>query len=182
MKKLSTNTSLMSLVLGTALILYALTFIGGGTEATIIGVFGIVFGVAYIFSGLLTILNISNSAVEITKGSISIAAFPLFKFIFYLIIIIVAASSLDATNWILLILLLIASLATVIMGVASFFTNKEQLLKVLRLAIYVFIGLLVIIMVFPVGGGTASIGDLSILDILFLACYYLITKPIIEGK
>ena len=98
MKKISNNISLIALVLGAIMILYSLGYISGGGTATVIGIFGLLFGIAYIFAAVLTMLNVSNTAVDLTKTCIYIAAFPLFMFVYYLCLVIQAADFLTITT------------------------------------------------------------------------------------
>ena len=104
MKKLTSNTSLVAFVLGALLILFALSFIAMGGEATVIGIFGLLSGIAYVLGGIFVTLNLSDKAITLTKDIIFIVAFPLFIFVYYLIIVIEAADVLSVTNWILSIL------------------------------------------------------------------------------
>ena len=46
----------------------------------------------------------------------------------------------------------------------------------------VFIGLLVVLLVFPINGGIAAIGDVLILDVLYIVCYFLIVKLTINDE
>ena len=180
MKKLSNNISLVALILGAIMILYSLSYITIGSTATVIGVFGLLFGIAYIFGAILTILNVSNPAVELTKAGIYIAAFPLFIFVFYLCIVIQASDMLTITNWILIILLLVTSLSAAAFGIIALINKSSAIKKISNLAVLGFIGLLVIILVFPVGDAAQVLGGLSLVDVFFILGYFLVTKPFTE--
>ena len=182
MKKLSSNTSLVAFVLGALLILFALSFIAIGGEATVIGIFGLLSGIAYVLGGIFVTLNLSDKAITLTKDIIFIVAFPLFIFVYYLIIVIEAANALSVTNWILSILLLISALSAVVCGIITLVGNNEMVKKIANLSILLFIGIMVILLVFPLGGGAggAALGDLSLVQIFFIAGYFLITKPFLE--
>lgn len=182
MKKLTSNTSLVAFVLGALLILFALSFIAIGGEATVIGIFGLLSGIVYVLGGIFVTLNLSDKAITLTKDIIFIVAFPLFIFVYYLIIVIEAADALSVTNWILSILLLISALSAVVCGIITLVGNNEMVKKIANLSILLFIGIMVILLVFPLGGGAggAAIGDLSLVQIFFIAGYFLITKPFVE--
>ena len=182
MKKLTSNTSLVAFVLGALLILFALSFIANGGEATVIGIFGLLSGIAYVLGGVFVTLNLSDKAITLTKDIIFIVAFPLFIFVYYLIIVIEAADVLSVTNWILAILLLISALSAVVCGIITLVGNNEMVKKIANLSILLFIGIMVILLVFPLGGreGGAAIGELSLVQIFFIAGYFLITKPFLE--
>ena len=180
MKKLSNNTSLVALVLGAIMILYSLAFISRGRTATAIGIFGLLFGIAYIFAAVLTILNISNSAVDLTKSCIYIAAFPVFMFVFYLCRVIQESDFLTITNWIIIILLLVAALCAASCGIISLVGKNAMIKKISNLSLLIFIGLLIIMLVFPIGDAANTLGNLSLVDVLFIFCYFLITNPMAE--
>lgn len=181
MKKLFSNTSLVAIVLGALLILFALSFIARGGEATVIGIFGLLCGIAYILGGVFVILNLTDKAIVLTKDIIFIAAFPLFIFVYYLIRVIEAANFLSVTSWILAILLLLSSLSAITCGIITLVGNNDKIKKIANLSILLFIGIMVILLVFPLGGGAvATIGDLSLVQIFFIAGYFLITKPFVE--
>ncbi len=182
MKKLSSNTSLVAFVLGALLILFALSFIAIGGEATVIGIFGLLSGIAYVLGGIFVTLNLSDKAITLTKDIIFIAAFPLFIFVYYLIIVIEAANALSVTSWILAILLLLSSLSAITCGIITLVGNNDKIKKIANLSILIFIGIMVILLVFPLGGGAggAVLGELSLVQIFFIAGYFLITKPFVE--
>lgn len=179
MKKISTNTSILSIILGATMLLAGLVFLDG---VVVIGVFGIILGAAYIFAGLLTSLNLKNDVANMLRGIIYLSAFPLFTFVYYLVVLIYGAKGFGVSDWIFAILILLTSLAGSALGAASFFIKNEAVNKLLRLAVYLFIGLLVILQVFPIGGGIASIGDLVIYEIVHIVCYFLIAKGFVEIK
>ena len=164
------------------MILFALSFIAMGGEATVIGIFGLLCGIAYVLGGVFVILNLTDKAIVLTKDIIFIAAFPLFIFVYYLIIVIEAANALSVTNWILAILLLLSSLSAIACGIITLVGNNDKIKKIANLSILIFIGIMVILLVFPLGGGAggAALGDLSLVLILFIACYFLVTKPFVE--
>lgn len=182
MKKLSNNTSLVAFVLGALLILFALSFIAIGGEATVIGIFGLLSGIAYVLGGIFVTLNLSDKTITLTKDIIFIVAFPLFIFVYYLIIVIEAANALSVTSWILAILLLLSSLSAITCGIITLVGNNDKIKKIANLSILIFIGIMVILLVFPLGGGAggAVLGELSLVQIFFIAGYFLITKPFVE--
>ncbi len=182
MKKLSSNTSLVAFVLGALLILFALSFIAIGGEATVIGIFGLLSGIAYVLGGIFVTLNLSDKTITLTKDIIFIVAFPLFIFVYYLIIVIEAANALSVTSWILAILLLLSSLSAITCGIITLVGNNDKIKKIANLSILIFIGIMVILLVFPLGGGAggAVLGELSLVQIFFIAGYFLITKPFVE--
>ena len=180
MKKFSNNISLVALVLGALMILFGLTFIDKGRAATVIGIFGLLLGICYIFAAVLTILGLSNPAVDMTKECIYLIAFPLFMFVYYLCMLIVAYNTFTYTNWILVILLLIATLATATLGIISIINKNDSIKKITSLSVLAFIGLFIILLVFPVGAGIATIADLSLIEVLFIACYFLVSKQFTE--
>lgn len=182
MKKLNISAPLISLIIGTLILLFALTIIGLNTASTIISIFGIVIGISYIAFGIIAVLDINVKVLEIINSIVYISAFPLFMFVYYLTIIIVNAAGLSPTAWILSILLLISASLIVILDIVDKFVNEEILFKIKRLAIMVFIGLLVVLLVFPINGGIAAIGDVLILDVLYIVCYFLIVKLTINDE
>ncbi|MBQ7276393.1 MAG: hypothetical protein IJS58_03990 [Bacilli bacterium] len=182
MKKLNISAPLLSLIIGTLILLFALTIIGLSTASTIISIFGIVIGISYIAFGIIAVLDINIKALEIINSIVYISAFPLFMFVYYLTITIVNAAGLSPTAWILSILLLISASLIVVLDIVGKFVNEEILFKIKRLAIMVFIGLLVVLLVFPINGGIAAIGDVLILDVLYIVCYFLIVKLTINDE
>ena len=101
MKKLNISAPLLSLIIGTLILLFALTIIGLSTASTIISIFGIVIGISYIAFGIIAVLDINVKVLEIINSIVYISAFPLFMFVYYLTIIIVNAAGLSPTAWIL---------------------------------------------------------------------------------
>lgn len=183
MKKFTNNTTLVSLVLGILLLLASLSFFDSGVDALIvIGVFQIIVGIAYILSGVLDLLAVDSTPVGLTKGIISIAAFPLYIFVYYLVAVIVGGDGLGVAGWILSILVLIAALSTIALGVASYFVNNEMIVKLARFAILLLLCLLIVIIIFPITGGTAALGDISIFEVACIICYFLITKSFTQLK
>ena len=182
MKKLNISAPLLSLIIGTLILLFALTIIGLNTASTIISIFGIVIGISYIAFGIIAVLDINVKVLEIINSIVYISAFPLFMFVYYLTIIIVNAAGLSPTAWILSILLLISASLIAVLDIVGKFVNEEILFKIKRLAIMVFIGLLVVLLVFPINGGIAAIGDVLILDVLYIVCYFLIVKLTINDE
>lgn len=180
MKKITNNTSLVALVLGAIMILYSLAFLSLGGNALVIGIFGLLFGIAYALVFVFSILNLANKNLDLVKGCILVAAFPLFSFVYYLIIVIQASNALTITNWIILILILIAALASATLGIIFLIMNNSKIKRIANLAIISLVALLIILLVFPIGGVAAAIGDLSLVDILFIICYFLVSKPFME--
>ncbi|MBO4666701.1 MAG: hypothetical protein J5666_01040 [Bacilli bacterium] len=180
MKKISNNTSLIALVLGAIMILYSLGLISDGGTDTVIGIFGLLFGVAYIFAAVITMLSVSNTAVDLTKTCIYIAAFPLFMFVYYLCLVIQAADRLTITNWIIIILILIAALCAATCSIISLVGKNDTVKKIGNLSILIFIGLLIIMLVFPVGNVANTLGNLSLVQVMFILGYFLVTSPFIE--
>ena len=180
MKKISSNTALVALVLGALMVLYALGFISGGGAATVIGIFGLLFGLAYIFIFVLSILNLKNDNLDLVKGLISLGAFPLFLFVYYLCILINAYNAFTVTNWIIVLLVLITALGSAILGILSLVLKENKIKKFLDLVVICFIGLLIVLLVFPIGNFAAALGDLSLVDIFFIVCFFLVTKPYVD--
>ena len=180
MKKITNNTSLVALVLGAVMILYSLAFLSLRGTAIVIGIFGLVFGIAYVLDFVFTILNVANDTLDLVKECILVAAFPLFGFVYYLCMLIAAADALTVTNWIILILILIASLASAALGIFFLVGKNEKVKKIANLAIISFIGLLIILLVFPIGGIAAVLGEISLVDVIFIICYFLVAKPFME--
>lgn len=182
MKKFSSNSTLVSLVLGILMVLFGMQYLDTGvTAAVIIGVFGLVFGIAYILAGVLSLLGVDNNGVTLTKGIIHIAGFPIFIFVLYLVFAIQGAF-VGVSDWILGIILLAAALGSGVMGIVFFFVKNEALMKILRLVVLLFLCIYIVLMIFPLGGGTASIGDISIVSAAFVICYYILSKNVIDPK
>ena len=180
MKKFSSNTTLVSLILGVLMILFGLQFFNYGyTATTIIGVFALVFGVAYLLAAILVLLNVDNDSVKMVKGMIFIAGFPLFDFVYYLIYAIEGGFG-GVSGWILGILLLVASIGSAICGIVSFFVKSEVVAKVLRLLVLLFVCLLIVIIIFPLNGVPSTIGDIAIVEVAFIVCYFVLAKSVID--
>lgn len=165
-------------ILGLLLLFYGLMTVGTGEATTIVlGVFAIVFGLAYIILGVLIFVKVSDA--KYTRA-FELAIYPLFLFV-VTIINLVRANALTPTHYIIQIACLAAALMVSVFAFVALFVNGELFEKILDISLVAFLGVLLLDLIFPIGRPLATIADISLLILALHVSFGILAFDAVKG-
>ena len=177
-----------SSILGVLMLFFGIYLFDFGNAGTIVyGVFALLFGLTYLAVAILRILKLADK-VPVLKSVfvlIEVLALPFLYFIETLIDIIDFAQIeglLGASDWILAISFMAAILFFLAAAIVKFLLKASLFQKLQTIAFAAFVGILALTLVFPIGGGVRTIGNLTIYEVLTLFCYGVIALQFLEGS
>ena len=161
-------------------LLYLNNLSAGAAAGTIaLGVFAIVFASAYLGMGVVsTVLGTKEPPVlRRVFGILAVTLFPLFFFIETVAGLAMANGNYLPVGWIIAILAMLASLCFIGVYIPAKLTKKPLLCGLARLALGVFVIVLILTVLFTAVGNARDLGDLPIIPIVFYTLYVGIAVP-----
>lgn len=161
-------------------LLYLNNFSAQADAATItVGVFAVVFATAYLGTGIVsTVLGAKEPPVlRRVFGILAVTLFPLFFFIETVCCLATLNATYGPVGWIIAILSILASLGFIGVYIPAKLTKKPLLCGLARLALGVFVIVLILTALFTLAGNPRDLGDLPIIPIVFHTLYVGIAVP-----
>ena len=163
----------LALVLGALLFLYYLNWLSFQGEALGIGIAAVVIAAYYLCVGILGIVlgEKMPGGLKKTFDIISVAAFPTFMFVYYLLMVILAHQAMGPTGWTIYLLAMGASISLAIFYVISRFVKSQVLTRIAGLFGAIFVLALISSVLFVVDGTATILGELVIVQVLIYGLY-----------
>ena len=161
-----------SIVLGTLILLYFLNNLSMRGGLLAVGIIALILAVYYIAIGIVNFalgVRMPRSAKKVFD-SISLAAFPVFAFVVFLVTLINMHSQFGPAGWVLSIIYLVVSIGAALMLVLGTCIDNRGLRKASQLCGMIFALVLVLDILFGETGAAVKLGELD----LVLAFIYLI--------
>ena len=161
-----------SIVLGTLILLYFLNNLSMGGGLLAVGIIALILAVYYIVIGIVNFalgVRMPRGAKKVFD-SISLAAFPVFAFVVFLVTLINMHSQFGPAGWVLAIIYLVVSIGAALMLVLGTCIDNRGLRKASQLCGMIFALVLVLDILFGETGAAVKLGELD----LVLAFIYII--------
>ncbi len=173
MKFMKFAKPLLSMTLGTLLILGYLNLLQGGGEALAIGIIALILGLSYVGYGVVAFLFADRLPAKAKDGIevAGVAIYPLFLFVYMLLIVIQLEGNLGPTGWIVAIIAMTSGLGFLAVFASSRFVDSKPLRQLSYLCAAIFGLALVLLLIFNINGNARGIGDLTLLELLEYASY-----------
>jgi len=163
---------LISVIMGTLMIIVSLEWFSIGDVCIVIGVFNILAGIVYLCFGIIDIFMAGKyNSLDLASYLAKAIAFPLVMFITTLILLITLVDFYGAAGWIEAIIIMIGALGLIVLILAAVFGKSEQLMKIAELCGIVFIAGLILSLIFNVDGSAVTLGDVSIYNLIIYGGY-----------
>ena len=158
----------MMITFGASMLLFYLDWLGGTTEQLILGILALVIAAYFIVSGLLRFFNKENSLAKLFDF-LNAFLFPFFLFVYALIAIIASARFLGPAGWVILILLLLATLGVSVMLILNQINKEGKFKKLLGAFSLCYYMMLVVIILFGIDGTPLTLGRINIPEVMMYA-------------
>ena len=159
-------------ILGALLLLFYLNWLAGSGVTLGIGITAIVMAAYYLAVGILgVVLGDKMGGARKIIDIISIAFFPLFMFVYFLLIIINAAQAMGPTGWTIAIVSMIGALAFPVFYIVSRFVNVKWLSRIAVLFGAIFILVLITNVLFDTVGNPIVLGNINIIGLVIYSVY-----------
>ena len=173
-----------SVVFGALLLFYYLDFLRMTGTALVLGIFALIISIYYIGIGIVGII-LGEKFPSQTKrvfDVISIALFPLFVFIYY-IIMCTSGANYGPTGWIIVILSMNASMLFCALYVVAAFAKVPVLKRLAQLFAAIFVLALLVNVLYTFGSGANPLGwaYLGEIDVMLVVLYSLYTFMLINA-
>ena len=167
-------------ILGLLLLFYGLMSVASAAVAIIVlGVFAIVFGLAYILLGVFSFVKVSDA--KFTRA-FELSFYPLFVFVLTIIdMVLVGGNGLTPTDYIIQIACLAAALMISVFAFVALFVNNDIFEKILDISLVAFLGILLLELIFPVGQALATIGDISLFQLALHVSFGILAFDAVKG-
>ena len=162
-------------ILGILLLFFGVQFFGVGNPGFVAyGAISFSFGVLYL-AGAIIITLLLGTKLSILKPFVfiyNVIAWPLLMFVQHLVTMInLGAENLTATDWIIYLSLFLAIFLIVTMTILHAVLPSKTVGKIRNIGFIVFFALLVLTIVFPLGYGLTTLGEITLYELITLACY-----------
>lgn len=178
MKKLSELIRpFLSIIFGALLLLYYLNWLQYKGADLAVGIIAVILASYYLIIGILgTLIKMPEKAKNIFD-ILSISLFATFEFVYFLIEIIDKASTLGPNGWVINIVSLVAALMLATMFALARFSGNGMLGKLTAMFAAMFIGALVLNIVFDSSGDPQILGLMDIVRPAIYACFVSMLLP-----
>ena len=167
----------LSVIFGALLLLFYLNWLQYKGAGLAVGIIAVILASYYLCIGILGTLVKFNDKAKNIFDILSISLFALFEFVYFLITIINGASSLGPNGWVINILSLVASLMLAMLFALARFSGNGMLGKLAAMFAAMFIGALVLNIVFDPLGNPNDLGDVNIVNFAIDACFVSMLLP-----
>ena len=159
-----------SIIFGGLLFLDYLNLLASNGPALALGIIAVILSVYYIAIGILGLI-LGDKLPKKIFNIISVALFPAFMFVFFLIFIIGMADVFGPTAWIIYILGMVSSISLAIIYCVSSFVKEKVLNRITLIFGAVFTLSLVLVVLFDVQGDVQLLGNIAIVNVVIFALY-----------
>ncbi|MCR5333219.1 MAG: hypothetical protein K6E11_04305 [Bacilli bacterium] len=169
----------LAIILGAIILLYYFNWLTLEGAGLAIGIIALILAVYYIATGILSVLlGEKLKGARKVLDAISMALFPIFIFVYFLIVIVNAGSGYGPTGWVIAILTLSASIAASGALIVASFVNVKVIKRIAKLIAMVFILTLLLNILFDIQGNPIVLGnfDVVLFVIYFVYSYMLLSS------
>ena len=162
-------------ILGILLLFFGMGYFGVGNPGVVAyGAICFSFGVLYL-AGAIIITLLLGTKLSILKPFVfiyNVIAWPLLMFVQHLVTMInLGAGNLTVTDWIIYLSLFLAIFLIVTMVILHAVLPSKIVGKIRNIGFIVFFALLVLTIVFPLGFGMTTLGQITLYELITLVCY-----------
>lgn len=169
----------LAIILGALILLYFFNWLTLEGAGLAIGIIALVIAVYYIAVGILTVLlGEKLKGARKILDAVSMALFPIFIFVYFLIVIVNAGSEYGPTGWVIAITTLSTSIITAGAIVVATFVNVKVIKRIAKLIALIFILTLLLNILFTPQGNPIVLGnfDIVLFVIYFVYSYMLLSS------
>lgn len=161
------------IIFGALLFIYYLNFLSYGGIRLGLGISAIIISAFYLFAGILLVIagNKLSQSVQKTFNSLSIVLFAVFMFVYFLLTTINAADVMGPTAWTIKIVSMAASLVFIVIYTISKFSGESVLLRLNNLFSLIFILVLILDVLFDMGGNSKTLGNINVMLVAIYGFY-----------
>lgn len=166
----------LSIIFGALLFINYLNYLANKGVGLALGIIGIVFSVYYLGAGILEIVAGDKLTANVKKvlGFATVALYPLFIFISYIMIMVGNANAIAPTGWIIVIFGIIVSISFIVVYAIKTFSPKAGIEKVAIIVSALFVLVLLFALLFTPFGGTITLGQINIVETIISVLYIMI--------
>ena len=163
----------LSIICGVLILLYYLNYLSFQGATLAVGIIAVILSAFYICTGVVAFLlgDKVDAKVRGVLDVCTISLYPLFYFVIYLISMINVASILGPNGYVIHIVTMIASIMFAMLYLLAKLLNVKELNKPATLFGFVFIGALVLNLVFNPYGFSNALGDIGVVELVIYACF-----------
>lgn len=175
----------LCVVFGALLFLVYLNYLqqGMAPEGLAIGIVAVILSAYYLCAGIIGVVLGSKISKTLRNvfDIVSISAFPIFKFVEFLLVVVQLSTVMGPTAWVISILSLVASIALPVVYLISRFANNEVINHISYLFAIIFVLVLLLNMLFDVMGSPIAVGDINIVGLVIYLIYsYMLMNSLME--
>ncbi|MCR5741112.1 MAG: hypothetical protein K6G38_01445 [Gammaproteobacteria bacterium] len=168
--------SVASIILGILMFLISFSYYEAGGSSIALGVFLMLFGSTYILFAILSILNLVKGTTFAKLNRILLLSLlPLYLLVYDIVLFAGGAGNVYAIiGWIIVIMRMIVSLSIVVFSIITEFNDNVLFLMIRNLFLLLIAAVFALSLVFTFTGGTRTLGNLSLFDLITYSAYILI--------
>lgn len=163
----------ISLILGGLIILYYLNWLQFDGARLAIGLFALLMGIYYLFSGIIPVMakDKLNASLNKVFDLVSVLVLPLFLAMYNALIMIFYGRNIGPNGWIISIYSLVVSLGFIIFYLLNEFGKSKNTGKYVQLLSMGFALVLLLLILFNDAGNSILLGQLDIIQVVIYSLY-----------